>query len=300
MWRVIDISGAQYFLHAANNKLVLEKEQAVVAEIPFDDIHSIVCHGLGCCYSDEVFKQCMARRIPVTFCDEKHVPVGMLLSMDQHAEYWKRQEIQFKASLPRKKQAWQLIVSEKLKNQCAILKWIGYTTEVAALENLRETVKSGDPDNKEAQGARIYFQNLFGRGFTRSDDDVINTFLNYGYTILRSSVARAVVGCGLLPSLSVFHSPNQNAFCLVDDLMEPLRQMVDIMVLAKAREGFSTDFLPEDKKLFMVLPQQPVCFGAQHVELMNALTFYVLSYIDFISRKAEKITFPNYQEMIRC
>ena len=79
MWRVVDIGGAQYFLHAADNSLVIEKGDETKAKIPFADIHSIVCHSLGCRYSDEFFKQSMAHDIPVTFCDEKHVPVGMLL-----------------------------------------------------------------------------------------------------------------------------------------------------------------------------------------------------------------------------
>jgi CRISPR-associated protein Cas1 len=299
MWRVIDIEGSQYFLHFSDNNLIVEKEQSVVGKIPFDDIHSIVCHGIGCRYSDAFLKACMERRIPITFCDEKHVPLGMLLSVSPHTEYWERQGIQMHATVPRKKQAWQQIVSQKLKNQCSVLGWLGCTTGRETLDYLQRSVRSGDPDNKEAQGAREYFKTLFGNEFSRSDDNAINSFLNYGYTILRSAVARAVVGCGLLPSLGVFHSPKQNAFCLVDDLMEPLRQMVDIVVLRKAREGFSPYFSSGQKKEFMALTQQPVYYEAQHTELSNALTLYILSYIRFLARESESLVFPNYHEMMR-
>lgn len=299
MWRVIDLCG-QYFLHSEDNKMVVEKEHVIMNTIPFDDIHSIVCHGLGCRYSDDFFKQCMERKIPVTFCDEKHLPVGMLLPVNRHVEYWKRQEIQIHVSLPRKKKAWQFIISEKLKNQKSVLQWIGCNEGVSTLEYLQFSVKSGDPDNKEAQGARVYFLSLFGEKFSRSDNNVVNVFLNYGYTILRSSLARAVIGCGLLSSYGVFHSPKQNAFCLVDDLMEPLRPLVDILVLKKARDGFSYVFSSKEKKEFMSLPQLPVYFEAQCVELSNALSQYVLSYIGFLSHERETIVFPNYEEMMRC
>ena len=108
MWRVVDIGGAQYFLHAADNSLVIEKGDETKAKIPFADIHSIVCHSLGCRYSDEFFKQSMAHDIPVTFCDEKHVPVGMLLPVNQHTDFWDRQQVQIEA-------LWQ--------RSCAIRDW---------------------------------------------------------------------------------------------------------------------------------------------------------------------------------
>ena len=175
MWRVIDVSGDAYFLHTANNKLLVEKDDEIKAEIPFADIHSIVCHEQGCLYSDAFFKQCLDNNVPVVFCDAKHVPQGMLLSMNQHSKFFERQMLQINATIPRKKQAWQRIIQEKLKNQAYLLHQIGSDTGATSLEYLSNSVSSGDPDNKEAQGAKVFFSCLFGSSFIRSnDDDIIN------------------------------------------------------------------------------------------------------------------------------
>lgn len=296
MWRVLDVGGPQYFLHAEDNSLVVEKD-GNETKIPFGDIHSIVCHGLGCRYSDEFFKQSMEHDIPVTFCDAKHVPVGMLLPVNQHTDFWVRQQIQLSATIPRKKEAWRQIVTEKLRNQGRVLEWIGSPKGVSSLKLLANSVRSGDSDNKEAQGARIYFMALFGEDFIRRDDSIINTWLNYGYSIIRSAVARAVIGCGLLPSFGVFHSPRQNPFSLIDDLMEPLRPMVDFVVIRASSAGMQVDFSSKDKKELMKLIQQSVYFGAEHTVLSEALPRYVMSFLSFLDRKAETISFPNYQEM---
>lgn len=296
MWRVIDFGGPQYYLHAADNSLVVEKD-GVVNKIPFDDIHSIVLHGLGCRYSDDFFKECMQRDIPVTFCDKKHVPVGMLLPVNQHTDFWDRQLSQIKATIPRKKEAWKLIIETKLENQSRVLKAMGSDASAKSLEVLAQSVRSGDPDNKEAQGARTYFVTLFGKDFIRRDDDIVNIWLNYGYTIVRSVMARAVVGCGLLPSFGVFHSPKQNPFCLIDDLMEPLRPLVDALVLQASVMGMNPDFTKQEKQKLMKLTQQPVYFGAEHTQLSDAASEYVLSYLRFLNRVEDKITFPDYREV---
>jgi CRISPR-associated protein Cas1 len=295
MWRVIDLGGSGYFLHMKHNSLLVEKDDCV-STIPFQDIHSIICHGMGFRYSDDFFKQCLANKIPVTFCDEKHVPMGMLLPMLQHTESAIRLDTQLKASVPRKKQAWQQIISQKLLNQSKFLEITNHKKESLGLEVLANNVKSGDTTNAEAQGARIYFAVLYGQDFLRSDDNnAINSRLDYGYTIIRSAVARAVIDCGLLPSCGVFHSMKNNPFCLIDDLMEPLRPMVDSLVYRiTSRIGIQDELTPKIKKDLIALTTTEVCFEGQKVEFSYGLRLYVLSYIAFISRESEKIQFPQY------
>ena len=106
---------------------------------------------------------------------------------------------------------------------------------------LAERVKSGDPDNCEAQAAQRYFPIAFGAGFTRSREDLIaNAFLNYGYTVLRTATARAIVASGLHPSLSLAHRSRGEALRLADDLMEPFRPAVDLAALGLIRAGHET------------------------------------------------------------
>ncbi len=295
MWRVIDLGGSGYFLHMKHKSLLVEKEGQVTT-IPFHDIHSIVCHGNGFRYSDDFFKQCLTNKIPVTFCNEQHVPMGMLLPMLQHSEASRRIDIQLLATLPKKKQAWKQIISKKLSCQSQFLSVAGCHKESLQLKVLSDQVNSGDTSNKEAQGARVYFKALYGKEFIRSnDEDEINGLLNYGYSILRSAVARAVVECGLLPSIGIFHSNRVNPFCLVDDLMEPLRPMVDSLVYRiAATKGIQDGLSPTIKKDLIRMTRVAVEFKDDKCEFTYALRLYVQSYIAFLSKECDAIQFPEH------
>jgi len=109
-------------------------------------------------------------------------------------------------------------------------------------------VKSGDPENIEAQGAQRYWRLLFGDAFRRDQDGGgLNGLLNYGYTVLRAATARAVVAAGLHPSIGLHHSNDNNAMRLVDDVMEPFRPVIDLRVWHLRRNGDS-EVTPETKR----------------------------------------------------
>ena len=155
-------------------------------------------------------------------------------------------EAQIAASLPVQKRMWASVVRAKLLQQAAVLEACGAPD--APLNALVRKVRSGDPDNIEAQGARRYWGLLFGDGFKRDQKaDGVNALLNYGYTILRATTARAVIAAGLHPSIGLHHSNDANAMRLVDDLMEPFRPMVDLKVRGLIRQGLF-EVTPETKK----------------------------------------------------
>ncbi len=155
-------------------------------------------------------------------------------------------EAQIAASLPVQKRMWASVVRAKLQQQAAVLEACGAPD--APLNALVRKVRSGDPDNIEAQGARRYWGLLFGDGFKRDQKaDGVNALLNYGYTILRATTARAVIAAGLHPSIGLHHSNDANAMRLVDDLMEPFRPMVDLKVRGLIRQGLF-EVTPETKK----------------------------------------------------
>ena len=54
--------------------------------------------------------------------------------------------------------------------------------------------------------------------------------LNYGYAVVRSAIARKLVSTGFHPTLGIHHDSQLNAFNLADDLIEPYRAMVDLVV----------------------------------------------------------------------
>ena len=160
----------------------------------------------------------------------------MLLPVEGNFEQAKRIEAQLAASRPTHKRMWAAVVKAKLAQQAAALEAIG--APPAPLRALIEKVRSGDPANIEAQGARRYWTLLFGSDFRRDQaGGGINAMLNYGYTVVRATTARAVIAAGLHPSIGIHHSNDSNAMRLVDDLMEPFRPVCDLKVWHLNRQG---------------------------------------------------------------
>ena len=168
--------------------------------------------------------------VPVVVSSGNRMPAAMLLPLESNYIQTERFIAQASASQPLLKRMWQTVTAAKLRNQGRLL--LQRRGDDFGLLALSRKVKSGDSDNLEARGARIYWRELFGKPFARcreaSDG---NMMFNYGYAILRSVTARAICGAGLHPTLGINHHNRYNAFCLADDLMEPFRRVVDAAVL---------------------------------------------------------------------
>ena len=206
-----------------------EGERKELGQIPLDDIAAVIANAHGLSYTNNLLVALAERGAPFVLCAANHNAVGMLLPIEGNFEQSKRIEAQIAASLPTHKRLWASIVRAKLEQQAAALEAIGRPT--ALLTALAAKVKSGDPQNVEAQGARRYWTLLFGDSFRRDQNaGGTNGLLNYGYTVLRATTARAVIAAGLHPSIGLHHSHDNNAMRLVDDLMEPFRPMIDLKV----------------------------------------------------------------------
>ena len=186
------------------------------------------------------------RGAPFVLCSANHNAVGMLIPIEGNFEQAKRIEAQIAASQPTHKRLWAAVVRSKLEQQAAALEATGAPT--APLTALAARVRSGDPENLEAQGARRYWGLLFGDAFRRDQDGGgLNGMLNYGYTVLRATTARSVIAAGLHTSIGLHHSNDTNAMRLVDDLMEPFRPMIDLKVWHLQRNG-EGEITPETKR----------------------------------------------------
>ena len=163
----------------------------------------------------------------VILCGRDHHPSALLLPMFGNTTHTERLADQISANAPLKKRLWQQIVKAKLLRQAMQLAK-GEPARVKLL-SLREGVRSGDTDNREAQGARWYWPALFKDEKFRREREGLppNNLLNYGYMVLRATVARAVCCAGLHPAIGLHHHHRENPFCLADDLMEPFRPMID-------------------------------------------------------------------------
>lgn len=225
-------------------------ERKELGQVPLDDIAAVIANANGLTYTNNLLVALAERGSPFVLCAANHNAVGMLLPIEGNYEQAKRIEAQISATLPTHKRLWAQVVRSKLEQQAAALEAAGCPT--APLSALAQKVKSGDPENLEAQGARRYWSLLFGNDFRRDQNANgvqagLNSLLNYGYTVVRAATARAIIAAGLHPSIGLHHSNDNNAMRLVDDVMEPFRPIIDLKVwhLDRSKEGHVT---PDTKR----------------------------------------------------
>lgn len=246
MERVVDIATDNLFLAVHRGFLTVNAAGEERGRVPLDDVGALIVHGHGTTWSNTVFTRLSERAIPVVICGANHAPIACVWPLEGHHLQAARMRAQIAASRPLCKQLWARIVSAKIRMQGEALALHGI--ESGAFAELARRVRSGDPDNIEAQAARRYWKLLFGPDFSRNQElGGTNSLLNYGYTVLRAVVSRAVCAAGLHPTISVFHSNRANAFALSDDLMEPYRPLVDIAVRKLVAQGVA-EITPEAKR----------------------------------------------------
>jgi len=238
--RIVEVADDRRHLSLHRGFMVVhdtEGERKQLGQVPLDDIAAVIANAHGLSYTNNLLVALSERGAPFVLCAANHNAVGMLLPIDGNFQQAKRIEAQIAASLPTHKRLWAGVVRSKLEQQAAALEAVGAPT--APLAALVSKVRSGDPDNIEAQGARRYWGLLFGETFRRDQDGGCDTnvLLNYGYTVLRACTARAVIAAGLHPSIGLHHSNDNNAMRLVDDLMEPFRPVIDLKVWQLRRNG---------------------------------------------------------------
>jgi CRISPR-associated protein Cas1 len=213
-------------LSVAHRQLVIERPEQRPATLPIEDLGVVIVDDVRATYTQSVFIELLAAGATVMVTGRDHLPAGMMLPLDAHHVQTERHLAQVEASEPTKKRAWQALIQAKIAQQGAVL--AHFTGDHGGLAAMAQRVRSGDPDNLEAQAAQRYWPLLFGKDFRRDRDaDGINALLNYGYAVVRAATARAIVASGLIPSLGVFHRNRGNPFCLADDLLEPYRPYVD-------------------------------------------------------------------------
>ncbi|WP_428421768.1 type II CRISPR-associated endonuclease Cas1 [Methylibium sp.] len=247
--RIVEVADDRRHLSLSRGFMVVqdtEGERKELGQVPLDDIAAVIANAHGLSYTNNLLVALAERGAPFVLCAANHNAVGMLLPVDGNYQQAKRYDAQIAASKPTHKRLWAEVVRAKLQQQAAALEAAGAPTP--PLTALVSKVRSGDPDNIEAQGARRYWTLLFGDGFRRDQDaGSINGLLNYGYTVLRACTARAIVAAGLHPTLGLHHSNEGNAMRLVDDLMEPFRPVIDLKVWLLARNG-EREVRPETKR----------------------------------------------------
>ncbi len=239
MGRIVEVSNDKRHLSMYRGFMLVHttgEDRQEVGRVPLDDIVALIANAHGLSYTNNLLVALAERGAPFVLCGANHNVAGVLWPIDGHHQQAHRFEAQIACTLPMRKKLWATVVKAKLLNQAAVLQATG--ASYAPVQALAKQVRSGDPDNLEAQGARKYWSLLMGAMFRRDQQaDGVNALLNYGYTVLRAATARAVVAAGLHPSIGLHHSHDNNAMRLVDDLMEPFRPVIDLTVWQLQKTG---------------------------------------------------------------
>jgi len=250
VWRSVIISKPAR-LKREHFALVIEQEQS--ARVPFEDIAIIVLNHREILLTHPVLSACADYGIGLYSTGNNHQPNGVFLPFLQHSRTTRLQRLQLSLDKPTTKRAWTTIVQAKIQNQARCMEFMRIQG-ADRLHSYARRVRSGDSENLEAQASAYYFPQVFGRSFHRSQDSWVNAALNYGYTVIRGVCARALVAHGMLPSWGLFHSSEQNAFNLADDLLEPYRAIVDLHVAqCLPLDSVKKELTPTDKVALVAL-----------------------------------------------
>lgn len=231
--------GSPTYLKLKDNQLKIEDPvlKEVRGSVPIEDLGFLVLDHYQITLSHQLIIALQEGNVAIISCDESHMPLGLMLPMNGHVEHSERLRYQINCSEPLKKNLWKQTVEAKIYQQKSVLKNLNLCYD--PMVRYGDEVKSGDSTNMEGIAAQFYWRQLF-ENFTRErKGDSPNNFLNFGYAILRSMVARALIGSGLNATIGIFHKNKYNPYCLADDIMEPYRPYVDLLVVNWLSSGNS-------------------------------------------------------------
>ena len=272
-------------------QLVIETDQKT-GNIPIEDLGFVIIEDQQTYISIPALNKLIDNNVAVIFCNDKHLPVSMLLNLDSHHTQQEIFSNQIKASEPLKKQLWQQTVKNKIQHQAQLLDRLGKTGH--PLDFYAGKVLSGDTTNREAMAAAYYWKHLFEFPFVRDRQGGFpNLFLNYGYTILRAATARALSGSGLLNTLGIHHRNKYNAYALADDIMEPFRPLVDAKVLDLINRYDTQELTTEIKSGLINITTETVYFDGYKSPLMVGLQRVASSLQQCFAGTRRKINYPD-------
>lgn len=288
VWRSVMISRPAK-LRREHYSLAIEQDET--AFVPFEDIAVIVLNHREITLTHPVLSACAEYGIGLFATGNNHQPAGVFLPFLPHSRSTRMMRKQLEIARPLAKQVWAETVRRKIGNQAACLRMCA-KDGVDRLESYVRRVRSGDPDNLEGQAAAFYFAQLFGRDFSRSNEQWTNAALNYGYSVLRGAIARGLVAHGLHPTMGLFHDSEQNAFNLADDLIEPFRPLVDLHV-AKHPATTEGDLLPGDKSALVALLNVDVGMPQGRMSALSAIEYAVESLVRVFEEGANTLDLPT-------
>ena len=289
-WRVVVIENrAKLELNLSH--LVVRQDGNQVKKIYLKDISHIIVNTTEASITFALLNEIVKNKIKLIFCDEKRNPTAEISPFYSSYNTSEKIRSQIKWDDYIKGEVCQLIVERKIKNQMNLLRYNG-KDEYKLLESYIPQVEFADLTNREGHAAKVYFNALFGKNFSRSDDSNINAALNYGYSILLATINRQVVSNGYITQIGIFHDNMFNQFNLSSDLIEPWRIMVDKKVYADMYKVFDK----ERKMELLDIINDFVIIDNRKVRVNQAIDIYIRSVFDALNnRDIALLRFPRYE-----
>lgn len=291
--RVIDISESAARLKVRQKQLLIELGDERARSIPLEDMGVLVVSHPSVIMSHAVLAGLAENGAIFVGCDRARMPTAMLLPLQSHHLQAERFRWQAQAPLTTCKRIWQQIVRAKIAAQGRALR--DFHGDDKGLAGMVRRVRSGDPDNVEAQASRRYWTALFGEAFRRDRDAPgPNRYLNYGYAVLRAIVARGICAAGLHPALGIHHHNRYSGFPLADDLMEPYRPLVDRAVYRLVQEsGAEAELVPETKAVLIAALLERYPFEGEQRSLFELTTRTAVSLACIFNKIEKKLVVPE-------
>ena len=290
---IIEISSDNRELTSCRGFRCIKSQGQTLGMVPLDSICAVMATGHAILFTQNLMASLCENGIPLIIIGANYNPVGIMTPLVGQTRQMAVQQIQINTSRPLAKQLWKTIVQEKIRNQSRTLDKYGCDNRI---RNLASSVLSGDTNNVEGIAARMYFPALYGMDFLRIHTrGGINSFLNYGYAILRGAMARLVVGAGLNPSYGIQHHNQLNPMCLVDDLMEPYRPIIDGLVfqMFNGTDDPTRELTPSDKATLAQVLETEIPTRAGSSPLINIMQRDVWNFVNSLTEKKNKLDYEN-------
>ncbi|MFK5957811.1 MAG: type II CRISPR-associated endonuclease Cas1 [Lutibacter sp.] len=286
------------YLSTKNKQLVISypNDEKETKTIPIEDVGMLVLENQQITITNGLLSKLIENKAAIITCDAFHLPISLLQPLVGHSEQAERYRNQLNASMPLKKNLWQQTISAKINNQALYLEHLQIPAR--KLFKWASEVKSGDLENHESRAAVYYWKQLFNiPNFTRKQYGATpNNLLNYGYAILRAITARALVSSGMLPSVGIFHKNKYNAYCLADDIMEPYRVYVDVLVHEIMQTNVNVEELTTNLKMELLqLPTIDVYIDGKNSPLLIAMSRTTHSLYQCFTGESRKLLYPMYK-----
>lgn len=293
--RVVEICEEERYLSLNRGFIVIKQKEEHLTSVPIDDIAVLLISAQSAVFSKNILNALAEKGCITVLCGKNYLPQSMVVPENSHYLFTKILNTQIRASLPFKKRIWQQIVIRKIQNQAQTLVLCGKKDDAILVRKISKLVESGDPKNREAYAAKMYWKALFGETFIRDKDgDGINALLNYGYAIIRSCMARFICSAGLLPALGVHHENYTNQFCLVDDFFEIYRPIVDCIVYKLVLEE-KPELTPSVKKALAQTLKVMVHTREGVSQVCTSMHYMACSYVNALETKKASIELPEWK-----